>query len=511
MIYIFSKIRFNKIWQKFAFISILIIIIVLSVSSLVTYYFDIKASEEALKIKLSRISNLVTLSVSESMWSYNEESINDIGNAIIKDPEVIYLSIEDDIQGVLFEKSSSNYSQKIAADALMKEAPIKYNQKKIGNIKIVLTNFEQLKTLRKNLIFQIIEIVISIILLSIAIIYISTTITRPLKRLEEATDEIAAGNYSTKINISSNDETSDLASKFEKMAANIKTNKEQLKTLNASLEEKVKKRTKELSFKKSELEKNLKELKATQKKLIEKEKMAALGSLVAGVAHEINTPIGTSYTGVSNLEKENVRFLDKLEEGTITKDDLINYLNLVTESTEIIHSSLEKASQLINSFKKIAVDQSNLNKTAFNIKEYIDTIILSLKHELKNHTYTIDINCPDSLEIESYPGDFSQIFTNLIMNTLYHGYSEEEHIEINIDVRKKNNQIEIVYKDYGKGISNKNIKNIFDPFFSTRTHGNSSGLGLNIIYNIVTQKFNGSISCSSVKDEYTEFKIVLPT
>ena len=268
------------------------------------------------------------------------------------------------------------------------------------------------------------------------------------------------------------------------------------------LEKQVKKRTEELEL-------SLNTLKQAQNRLIESEKMASLGSLVAGVAHEINTPVGIGLTGISHLEDLTRVLKEKYEKEIMSQEEFEEYLITNTELSKLIHLNLDKAASLVRSFKQVAVDQSSEEKRKFNLYDYLNEILSSIHSVTKKTNIKIEIRCLSNIQIESYPGAFSQIITNLIMNSLTHGFSKKEKGLIIIDIKKINNQITIKYEDSGSGIKEENVKKIFNPFFTTNRKDGGSGLGLNIIYNIITSNFNGDIRCISQEGKGAQFLINL--
>lgn len=244
--------------------------------------------------------------------------------------------------------------------------------------------------------------------------------------------------------------------------------------------------------------------------VMETEKMAALGNLVAGVAHEINTPLGVSITSVSYLESIINKYREKLEQGTMTKTDLFEMMDKIGESTKIIIKNLNNAANLIQSFKRIAVDQSSNSIINFNLKDLIESIILSLKHEYKTLQVEIKIEVPRDLSLHTDPGALVQIVTNFIINGIKHGKVEDKDLVITLKAEEKENSVLLSYEDNGRGIENKHLPHIFEPFYTTSKNKGGSGLGLNIVYNLVTQTLKGTIHVESVVDEYTKFIIEFP-
>ncbi|NEO78861.1 MAG: GAF domain-containing protein [Moorea sp. SIO4G3] len=284
---------------------------------------------------------------------------------------------------------------------------------------------------------------------------------------------------------------------------NLEQAKSQLEDYSHNLEEKVAERTQELSD-------TLDDLKATQKKLVESEKMAALGSLVAGVAHEINTPVGTSITAASILADETQGFSQVLQNGKLKRSVLQNYLDTVEESSELILSNLQRAGELVQSFKQVAVDQAHLEKRTLNVKEYLEEVLISLEPQLKQTSHRLTIDGDETVTIETYPGAISQVITNLVMNSISHGYQPKQNGQLHLQVDRVDEQLMITYHDDGCGIAQDHLGQIFEPFFTTARARGGSGLGLHIVYNLVTQKLLGQIEVKSQIGKGTEFIITLP-
>ncbi|MGE4318753.1 MAG: cache domain-containing protein [Deferribacterales bacterium] len=277
----------------------------------------------------------------------------------------------------------------------------------------------------------------------------------------------------------------------------------QLRLLNEKLEDKVRERT-------NDLEASLDNLKKTQSQLIESEKMASLGNLVAGVAHEINTPIGIGVTSATFLEDKLKELKSAYESGSMKKSDLDKFLDLSEESVRNITVNLLRAANLIKSFKQVAVDQSSEMRREFNLKHYLGDILMSLRPKLKTTRHQITINAPEELIINSYPGAFMQIFSNLIMNSLIHGFEDTEQGKISIDVKTDGKDITIVFADNGHGMTQEQLNRIYEPFYTTKRNNGGSGLGMNVVYNLVTRKLGGTIFVSSEEGKGSVFIITLP-
>ncbi|PIP40162.1 MAG: hypothetical protein COX19_06235 [Desulfobacterales bacterium CG23_combo_of_CG06-09_8_20_14_all_51_8] len=277
----------------------------------------------------------------------------------------------------------------------------------------------------------------------------------------------------------------------------------ELINLNRELEQRVGKRT-------EELEKSMETLKQAHDHLIQSEKMAVLGGLVAGVTHEINTPIGIGITAGSFLE-EKLEALDKLyQSGSLSPREFEEILKDSREACATIQANLKRAVTLVGSFKEIAVDQASENLRRFNLRNYIDEVLMSLQPKFKRTRHVITTVCPEDIEITSYPGVFSQILTNLIVNSLTHAFDEKIAGKMEIRVRIENDHLTIIYQDNGRGMDSETAAKIFDPFFTTRRSSGGAGLGMYIVYNIVTQTLGGSIQCISRPGEGIQFFIEIP-
>ncbi len=241
-------------------------------------------------------------------------------------------------------------------------------------------------------------------------------------------------------------------------------------TLYNTLEQKVAERTQQLS-------QALENLQATQKQLVESEKMAALGSLVAGVAHEINTPVGTSITAASTLKDETTTFNNAVMEGQLKRSSLNNYLEIASESSNLILNNLNRASDLIQSFKQVAVDSSHLEKREFAIKPYIEEILNSLAPKFKHTALTLTVEGENDIKVDTYPGAIAQIVTNFVMNSLNHAYQPGEKGQLRFQITQEQDKFTIEYSDDGCGISPENLSKIFEPFFTTARNQGGTGLG----------------------------------
>lgn len=387
---------------------------------------------------------------------------------------------------------------------------------------------QNIHAIAKKLIIGIIVTTVLVIALFPLLFY--SGLILPLKSLIAGVKEVNDDNYDIKVPVYFNDEIGYLSDSFNKMVQSIKQSKIKLQDYAENLEEKVTERTEELlaaneemqalneslidtrdqlQDKNTELTETLNVLEETQVQLIEKEKMASLGRLVSGVAHEMNTPLGISITAISHL-KGSVELINKLiESQTMKRSDLITFIDKTTESLDIASKNLEKVSTLINNFKKIAVDQTVEELSEFDLMEYLEKSKESVLPKLTS--YNIDLVLKgESFKIISYPGIIYQVVSNIIINAIDHAFESEANAIIEINCSHDDNNAIITISDNGKGISNENAQHIFEPFYTTNRKKGAAGLGLHIVFNFVNHKLNGTIKCDSTEGKGSTFEIRFP-
>ncbi|HEY7872075.1 MAG TPA: ATP-binding protein, partial [Rudaea sp.] len=270
----------------------------------------------------------------------------------------------------------------------------------------------------------------------------------------------------------------------------LKQAEESLRKLNEELESRVDARTADFRRANVELRQTLEQLTQTQRQLLESEKMAALGGLVAGIAHEINTPLGVTVTAASHLREEALRIA---RAQPLNPDDLAGFHATIGESSEIILRNLQRADRLIKSFKLVAVDQTTEERRSIELGAYLNDILISLGPSLKQTPHVVAIDCSEPITIETYPGALYQIVSNLVMNSLHHAFAPEQAGTITVGARENGSVVELTYRDDGVGMNDEVRARIFEPFFTTRRGQGGSGLGLHMVYNLVTQLLKGSI------------------
>ena len=266
----------------------------------------------------------------------------------------------------------------------------------------------------------------------------------------------------------------------------------------------------ELRKRNQELAGSMETLESAQQQLIESERMASLGGLVAGITHDVNTPLGVSVTAASFLIERINALEAAFNDKSITQTQMSSFIEEAGQTTHLLMNNLNRASELIASFKQVAVDQTSEAERRLDLNSYLDEIIQSLKPSFKNTHHTIDVECDDSIRIMCAPGAIAQIVTNLVMNSVMHGFEHKVngHIEINVQASEKD--VVMYYSDDGVGLLPEHLESLFDAFFTTKRARGGSGLGTHIVYNLVTQTLNGHIEAESNPGQGLQYTIRFP-
>ncbi|MBN2617301.1 MAG: HAMP domain-containing histidine kinase [Spirochaetales bacterium] len=408
---------------------------------------------------------------------------------------------------VLKDEKNGTFNQdsgfKIGASNVFedKEVIYYYYYKKLKDWDMIIISATEHKSIYKPIdnatrlfiLISLISITISVVIVFI----ISNRITKPLEKLTGLAKNMANYNLTVRADIQSNDEIGTLSENFNIMV-------ERLEESTRNLEEKVELRTKELND-------YLIKLQQTQKQLVESEKMAALGSLVAGISHEINTPIGIGITAISFVDQTLKDIQNKVKNGVFTRSEFDSIISNCIESSEVALSSLVRGGKLVSSFKKVAVDQHVEEKIFFNMQDQMENVLTTLKPYLRKNNVSVTIIGDKTLNIDSYPGALWQISSNIILNAILHAFDGREEGDIVIEYKKNGSNIDLIFADNGKGMHESELFKIFDPFYTTKRDNGGTGLGLNIVYNIATQLLKGTIECKSVLGSGTTFILSFPT
>ncbi len=352
---------------------------------------------------------------------------------------------------------------------------------------------------------------LTLLMVLLTIIYAATRITRPLRKMTESATRMATGDLNkTEIQVSTNDELGQLAKSFSLMAKNLKQSYSELELRVEERTQDLNAANEELQAMNEELSDTITQLHQTQELLVKTEKLAALSGLVAGVAHEINTPAGVALTAASHLDAITKELSALYAVNGVKRSHLSEYVAEAQQATNHILTNLQKTIRLVRSFKQVSVNQTNEMRHLFNVRECLEDAVACFTDRLAKSRIEVNIDCPDDLLLNSFPDSLRQIISNLLANSLLHAYKPDEKGLIVISAAKERSGIRLCYYDDGRGMEEGVLAKMYEPFFTTNRATGSLGLGMAVIYNIIAVQFGGMIDCASTPGEGVKFTITLP-
>ncbi|NQZ86483.1 MAG: hypothetical protein HRT54_02755 [Colwellia sp.] len=493
---------FNSKLSRRVLIYILLCSSVISISStFLQLYVDYKESLTTLNQRFSNIETSYLQSISTSLWDFNEPLVQQQIQGIVKLPDISHVKIVTGF-GKVYQFGDIEGS----ADKVV-EFPIFYSENDIG-VLIITASYEDIyQRLWQQASFILTVEVIKIFIVAFFLIFIvHWLITRHIYQITRYSQQVAAEKIDTPLVLSSRpkvkDELDDLAETINNMRTTLNNDilkledaENALINLNGELEVKVFDRTSKLASSNKQLQQSLDDLTLAKDQLVQSEKMASLGQLVAGVAHEVNTPLGICVTSITALKEKVLELNHSVETENLTKSHLTKTLNLLIEYQDIIERSLNKAVELIRGFKSVAVEQHTDPELKINVARHVNDVVNTVKTLFKRKKYTIDIDVDENINLITYPSAWNQILTNFLTNSHIHGFDERESGDISIKFVEDNGYLTLFYSDNGKGLDESVVNRIFDPFVTTKRGQGGSGLGMNIVYNLVDAKLKGTIKC----------------
>ncbi len=500
---------------------ILAVVFGLTVPAAVLIPYHLHSIEVAAKAKNTedhhRLVEILSVILSEPLWQITPEIANISSEVVYSDPRVATIEVITLPDGKEFIKNEvRKHSQKGPFTSMTRE--IKHGGQVIGEVTLTLAEDILQENLTSDFRRYVSTAVLSLVLAIVFILVVlQWRLVKPVKTLMSKSDRLANGELDEVIALNREDELGHLAHSLEVTRQALKhsfseleVKNQQLLEYSSTLESKVKERTSELEAANKNLEAALSNVNSAQAELARVERMAALGSMVAGVAHELNTPLGNCLLVASTLEEETRQFLALVEEGKIRRSDLSRYANTAIDSTKLLLRGLQQSAHLVGDFKQVAVDQSSAQRRKFALHTMLQELSALLHSSLKKTPYTLELDIPDNIQMDSYPGPLGQVFTNLVNNAVTHGLEGRADGQMVCRASKVDDQVFLVFEDNGSGIPTEIINRIFEPFFTTKFGQGGSGLGLSITYNIITNVLGGSINASSTPGLGTRFEIRFP-
>ena len=484
-------------------------------STAIQLYVDYQDNLSALNQRFDNIETSYIQSISTSLWDFNEALVQQQIQGIVKLPDIRFVKITTG-----FGKVYQHGNEDVVA-AKVVEFPIAYEQNNIG-ILIISADYEDIYArLWQKAGFIVASEFVKIFIVALLMGFIvHWLITRHIYRITTYSQNISGENLDVPLTLlkrSANkdeldllvDAINDMRLKLKNDIVKLEEAENALISLNGELEIKVYDRTSKLAESNKQLQVSLDHLTLAKDQLVQSEKMASLGQLVAGVAHEVNTPLGICVTSITALKEKVQELSHAIETENLTKSKLTSTLSLLIEYQQIIERSLSKAVDLIRGFKSVAVEQHTDPELKINLAQHVNDVVNTVKTLFKRKNYNIVVEVDKSLNLVTYPSAWNQILTNFLMNSHIHGFEGRDSGEVSIVFTEDEGYLTLIYKDDGLGLREDIKSRIFDPFVTTKRGQGGTGLGMNIVFNLVDAKLGGTIKYIE-SDVGCIFKVKVP-
>ncbi|MAS25736.1 MAG: hypothetical protein CMI03_16850 [Oceanospirillaceae bacterium] len=506
-----NKPRRSILWRVILYFAAASVALSLLLSAIVggwNYHRETREFEH----RLQDIRNSYSQSLGSSLWFYDEIQIRSQIKGIMNLEAVNYVRVTDQLNMNVEQGVRPHHSE-------IQTITLTFNNKQIGILEIAFNRSLVIQRAWDAAVSGMFVQLISLMLLATLLGFIVHTLVN--RRIRQLADEVKVRTSTNFSALSlresgSEDEIDQLTRAFNALGEQMNTEllqknqaQQQLRTINLELEDRVNERTHNLQRTVDELNHALDQLNATQTKLIEAEKLSSLGGMVAGIAHEINTPLGLCITIQSYINDNYQTVREAYEAGSMKRQDFADFMGMLDESLSILDKNLQRAAHLIKSFKQVSEDQTGEHIRRFVLNDYLKEIQETLSPKFKQNRHKVEIDCADSLWMETYAGAISQIITNLIMNSLLHGFEHRDDGLIRIQAAEAKGDIIIRYSDNGKGLNDEAKQKIFEPFYTTKRGQGGTGLGMHLVYNIVHQRLHGDIQVEDTS-EGAAFRLTIP-
>lgn len=507
-----------SIQSRLKLLFVVIVTLVLTISGTYTQYSlgkDLEASNNRLR---QGVLTRLQISLPSALWDLDKSKVDSIVEAEMLPPEVVAIRVYDTSVGLFSGKLRAANGQLTdlvpgmptppgtPVEALLifqdgGSASASIRPVSVGRVVISFSRAQIDAALANEFTRKVVEVLLLDAILVLALSLSLRVVFEPLKRLRDGLFDLATRGTDEVEELPEDrrDELGDVIRGFNQIQRRLKSTIGRIREAEDASRRSAQQTAQALT-----------DLRQTQESLVQAERLASLGSLVAGVAHEINTPVGIALTSASVLKTATDEIQQAVATNGVKKSDIMRYLDTANESARLIMNNAYRAAHLIHSFKQIAVDQTSEARRPFGLHEYIEEIVSSLQPKLKKMPITLTLNCPTDIVLDSYPGAFAQVITNLTLNCVEHAFAPDVPGVIDISARLDGDIVALDVKDDGKGIAPEVLDRIFDPFFTTRRGQGGTGLGLNIVYNLIVKQFAGTITVQSTLGKGTHFTLRFP-
>jgi two-component system NtrC family sensor kinase len=503
-----------SIQSRLKLLFVLIVTLVLTISGSYAQYSLGKELESSNQRLRDGVLTRLQISLPPALWDLDKAKVDTILEAEMLPPEVVSIRVYDSAVGLFAGKARGADGHLVApgrppTDATPVQANLVFRDAagstlrpvSVGKVVVYFSRAQIDAALASELLRKVLEVLLLDIILVLALSFSLRVVFRPLRRLSDGLFDLATRGTGEVEELPENrrDELGDVIRGFNQIQRRLKSTIVRIREAEDAARRSAQQTAQAMA-----------DLRRTQESLLQSERLASLGSLVAGVAHEINTPVGIALTSASVLKEATEQLQAAVAGDGLKKSAVLRYLDTAAESTRLIMNNAYRAAHLIHSFKQIAVDQTSEARRPFALIEYVEEIVTSLHPKLKTIQIELTLDGADDIVLDSYPGAFAQVVTNLVLNCAEHAFKPGEPGRIDIRARLAGDTVEIVLADNGKGIAPDTLDRIFDPFFTTRRGQGGTGLGLNIVYNLVAKQFGGAITARSTPGHGTEFTLRIP-
>jgi two-component system NtrC family sensor kinase len=496
---------------------VLIVTLVLAISGTYTQLSlgkQLEASNQRLR---QGVLTRLQISLPSALWDLDKAKVDSIVEAEMLPPEVVAIRVYDSSVGLFAGKMRTDDGSLVVAGQQGAETgkPVQANlvfregsaagatalPMVVGKVVVHFSRDQIDAALASELVRKVVEALLLDLILVLALALSLRVVFDPLKQLRDGLMDLATRSTDEVVELPEErrDELGEVIRGFNQIQRRLKSTIFRIREAEDAARRSA-----------QQTAEALQDLRATQESLLQAERLASLGGLVAGVAHEINTPVGIALTSASVLKEATDQIRTAVHSTGLKRSAVLRYLDIAAESAALIMNNAYRAAHLIHSFKQIAVDQTSEVRRPFALEEYVEEIVSSLQPKLKKTPLRLTLDCPADIVLDSYPGAFAQVITNLTLNCVEHAFNPDTPGHIRIGARLDGETVELHVTDDGKGIAPEVLERIFDPFFTTRRGQGGTGLGLNIVYNLIAKQFAGTIAVSSVIGHGTHFTLRIP-
>lgn len=468
---------------------------------------------EDLKRDLARTSEIMSLSLAEPVWQVSPDLAEPMVKAQVDDPRFVAVKVVEPASSAPFLSFERPQDAGEEALTLSETRPIQRDGREIAKLTVSMSAAPLLQAKQAEMWRTVWRSMLTLTLSLMLMLWVlQRFVLRPMTELTGAAEALAAGRLEQPLHVGGADEIARVGSAMERMRQALLSAFEALRQHNLNLEETVAQRTAELTASNEELSEALQTLQKAQRELVESEKLASLGRLVAGVAHELNTPLGNALTVVSALD-DRYKQLELMLGGSVQlrRSTLEELARDTRRGQDILQRNVQKAADLVRDFKQVAIDQTADLRRDFDLGKVVEDVLVMVEPSFKHTPFVIHTDLCHGLVLNSYPGALGQVLTNLLMNALLHGFEGVQQGRVTVHCAPLNDgEAELSVIDDGRGMDESVRRRIFDPFFTTKLGTGGSGLGMHIVHSIVTNVLGGQIEVRSTPGQGTQMLMRLP-